>query len=55
MYISENHKKQGDFKMTDYAPGMRAVIRDEEKNGSSKGSKQTALVIKFYIASVSPH
>ena len=30
MYISENHKKQGDFKMTDYAPGMRAVIRDEE-------------------------
>lgn len=44
MYISENHKKQGDFKMTDYAPGMRAVIRDE-----------TALVIKFYIASVSPH
>lgn len=30
MHISENHKKQGDFKMTDYAPGMRAVIRDEE-------------------------
>lgn len=30
MYISKNHKKQGDFKMTDYAPGMRAVIRDEE-------------------------
>lgn len=30
MYISENYKKQGDFKMTDYAPGMRAVIRDEE-------------------------
>lgn len=30
MYISENHKKQGDFKMTDYAPGMRSVIRDEE-------------------------
>ena len=30
MYISENHKEQGDFKMTDYAPGMRAVIRDEE-------------------------
>lgn len=43
MYISENHKKQGDFKMTDYAPGMRAVIRDEE------------WLIKFYIASVSPH
>lgn len=53
MYISENHKKQGDFKMTDYAPGMRAVIRDEE--WLTKGSKQTALVIKFYIASVSPH
>ena len=30
MHISENHKKQGDFKMTDYAPGTRAVIRDEE-------------------------
>lgn len=53
MYISENHKKQGDFKMTDYAPGM--VLLFVTKNGSSKGSKQTALVIKFYIASVSPH
>ena len=50
MYISENHKKQGDFKMTDYAPGMRAVIRDEEWL-----IKRIALVIKFYIASVSPH
>ena len=48
MYISENHKKQGDFKMTDYAPGMRAVIRDEEW-------LIKRIVIKFYIASVSPH
>lgn len=54
MYISENHKKQGDFKMTDYAPGMRAVIRDEEWL-IKRIRKQTALVIKFYIASVSPH
>ena len=54
MYISENHKKQGDFKMTDYAPGMRAVIRDEEWLIKKK-TKPTALVIKFYNVLASLH
>lgn len=49
MYISENHKKQGDFKMTDYAPGMRAVIRDEE------WLIKKIEVIKFYNVLASLH